>query len=424
MLAFMNIDQFKHKLSHNFNRALTTGRWIVFSLLCGGIMGAVGTLFYHSIAFVTTLRENNPLFLLLLPFGAAGILLFYHFFHYDNDGGTNLVLSAIQSDDHIPGRMSVLIFFATILSHLAGASVGREGAALQIGGSLGGYLGKLLHLDEREKKTMIMCGMSAVFAALFGTPMAAAIFSMEVVSVGIMHYAALVPCVLASYVAVGVAGFFGAHAGTYTIEVIPAFDFLGGFYTCLFALAFGLVSMFFCICLHRFEQGARFLFKNAYLRAIVLGTVLLVCTALSGDQMFNGSGVRTIAACMRGEHYRFAFLLKIFFTSISIAAGYKGGEIIPSLFIGASFGSLIASLIGLDPSLAAAVGMGSVFCGVTNCPITSLLLCFELFGMEAAPYFLISIALSYVVSGYYSLYRSQKIVYSKFKSNFIDKKAD
>ena len=424
MLLSMDINQLKHKLHHNFSRAVITGKWMIFSLLSGIIMGIIGTLFYHSIAFVTTLRENNPYFLALLPIGAVIILLFYHFLHYDNDGGTNLVLSAIHSNDHIPGRMSVLIFFSTILSHLAGASVGREGAALQIGGSLGGYLGKRLGLDETDKKTMIMCGMSAVFASLFGTPIAAAIFSMEVVSVGIMHYAALLPCVLASYVSVGVAHQLGVQSMSFEIAVIPDFDLKGGVYTCVFALAFGLVSMLFCICLHRFEERARLLLPNAYIRAAVCGSILLVGTLLVGDQAYNGSGIHTIAACMAGEHYRWAFLMKICFTSISIAAGYKGGEIIPSLSIGAAFGSFLASCFGLDPSLAAAVGMGSVFCGVTNCPITSLLLCFELFGLEASPYFLVSIALSYVVSGYYSLYRSQKIVYSKFKSNFIDKKAD
>ena len=424
MLLSMDINRLKHKLHHNFSRTMTIGKWIVFSIFTGVIMGIISTLFYHSIAFVTTLRENNPYFLALLPVGAVIILLFYHFFHYDQDGGTNLVLSAIQSHDHLPGRMSVLIFFATILSHLAGASVGREGAALQIGGSLGGYLGKRLGLSETDKKTMIMCGMSAAFAGLFGTPMAAAIFSMEVVSVGIMHYAALLPCVLASYIAADISLHFGATPMSFDIAVIPDFDLKGGFYTCLFAIGFGLVSMLFCICLHRFEEGARLLFPNAYVRAAVCGSILLAATLLAGGQSYNGSGVHTIAACMAGEHYRWAFFLKICFTAVSIAAGYKGGEIIPSLSIGASFGSFLASCVHLDPSLAAAVGMGSVFCGVTNCPITSLLLCFELFGMEAAPYFLVAISLSYVVSGYYSLYRSQKIVYSKFKSNFIDKKAD
>ena len=177
--------------------------------MTGIVMGTVGILFYHSIGFVTTLREKDPYFLLLLPVGAVVTYLLYYFAHDENDGGTNLILSAIQSHDHIPGRMSVLVFFSTLISHLAGASVGREGAALQIGGSLGGYLGKLLKLDETEKKTMIMCGMSAAFSALFGTPMAASIFSMEVVSVGIMHYAALVPCVLASYIAFEISQSFG-----------------------------------------------------------------------------------------------------------------------------------------------------------------------------------------------------------------------
>ena len=419
----MDTNTIKHKLNHNFSRSVIIGKWIIFSVVIGAFMGAVGSIFYHSIEFVATFRQNNPYILFLLPIGGVITLFLYHVAHYDNDGGTNLVLTAIQSNDHIPGRMSVLVFIATVLSHLVGASVGREGAALQIGGSLGGYFGKLLRLDETDHKTMIMCGMSAVFAALFGTPMAATVFAMEVISVGIMHYAALVPCVLASYIAVEVTKLFGITPTFYSIENIPAVDPWGIFYTCVIGVIFGLVSMLFCATLHSFEYISRRYLRNAYIRAFLCGSLLLAATLLVGQQTYNGSGIGTIQACLDGKVYPFAFLLKILFTSVSICAGYKGGEIIPSLFIGASVGSLVASWLGLDPALSAAVGMGSLFCGVTNCPITSLLLCIELFGTEASGYFIIAIALSYVVSGYYSLYRSQKILYSKFKSNYINKKA-
>ncbi len=386
-------------------------------------MGTVGSLFYHSISFVTTLREKYPYILFLLPVGAAATRFLYVHAHDENDGGTNLILSAIQSREHVPGRMSVLIFISTIISQLVGASVGREGAALQIGGSLSGFLGRKLKLNETDNKTMIMCGMSAAFSALFGTPMAASIFPMEVVSVGIMHYAAMVPCVLASYIAFSVAKLTGGESLHYSIKTIPPLDPKGILFTCLLAVAFGFVSMLFCICLHKSEEAARRILKAPYIRAVVCGTLVLLATLLVGDQTYNGSGVDYLDNFIAGDVRPWQFLLKILFTVVSIAAGYKGGEIIPSLFIGASFGSLCAGVFGLDPSLAAAVGMGSVFCGVTNCPITSLLLCFELFGSDAAAYFLISISLSYVVSGYYGLYRSQKIVYSKYKSNYIDKKA-
>lgn len=417
-------DRLVHKIEHNYERTVSTFRWIGFSVVMGVVMGIIGALFTLAIADVTRMREHNPYFLLLLPVGAVAIRLLYRLAHYENDGGTNLVLSSIQGDDYIPGRMSLLIFLSTIASHLVGASVGREGAALQLGGSIGGYMGTQFSLDDTQRKTVTMCCMSASFAALFGTPMTAAVFSMEVISVGIMHYAALVPCVLASYIASGVAGMMGAERLSYTIAYIPTLDFKHGVQCGLFAILAGTVSMLFCIALRQTEVLTRKYMPNDYIRAAVCGTLLLVMTFMVGDQAFNGSGVETIDSCMSGNEHTWAFLLKIIFTCVSIAAGYKGGEIIPSLFIGASFGSFVASVTGLDPTLCAAVGMGSVFCGVTNCPITSLLLCFELFGMEASPYFMIAIALAYVVSGYYSLYHSQKIVYSKYKSNYIDKNAE
>ncbi|MBR1628650.1 MAG: chloride channel protein, partial [Lachnospiraceae bacterium] len=289
-----------HKIDHNLTRAYTTAKWIVFSILTGILMGTVGSLFYHSIGLMTTLRSKYPYFLALLPIGAILTYLLYLLAHDENDGGTNLILSAIQSHDHIPGRMSVLVFLSTLISHLVGASVGREGAALQIGGSLGGYLGKCLKLDETEKKTMIMCGMSAAFSALFGTPMAASIFSMEVVSVGIMHYAALVPCVLASYIASEISHASGGESLHFSIQNIPALDPAGIFYTFILAIAFGLVSMLFCICLHGFEEFFRHILPSPIKRAFVCGSLVLVCTLISGSQTYNGSGVDSLDAFLAG----------------------------------------------------------------------------------------------------------------------------
>ena len=409
-----------NKLNHNKERMLTTLKWIVFSFLVGIVLGLIGAFFYHGIRLATQYRLSHGWVLFLLPFGAVLIRFLYHLARYDNDGGTNLVLSAIQSDDNIPKRMSGLIFISTIFSHFVGASVGREGAALQLGGSIGNSVGKLFRFNDTEKKTMIMVGMSAVFSALFGTPLAAAIFSMEVVSVGIMHYAALVPCVIASLVARGVATYLGAPNASYEIESIPQFNLMTGVQTAFLAMLCGLVSILFCVALHQSDAWSKKLFKNPYLRAFVGGTLIFVLTMWEGNQTYNGAGVEYIKDCMAGETDTFAFLFKIIFTAICIAAGYKGGEIVPSFFIGASFGCLFGNILGLSPSLCAAIGMGAVFCGVTNSPITAFIICLELFGMEGAPYFLLAVALSYMLSGYYGLYSSQKIIYSKYKSNYIN----
>lgn len=415
-------ERIEHKIEHNSERTIKLGIWIIFAVIIGIILGLIGAAFVRAMQYVTFIRTYHWYVLLLLPVGAVVIKCLYSLCGYKYDGGTSLVLSAIHSGDRIPLRMTPLIFISTIISHLCGASIGREGAALQMGGSVGAYISRLFRFKEHDTTIMIMCGMSAAFSAVFGTPMAAAIFSMEVVSVGIMHYAALVPCVVASFTARAVAGFLGVKAEVYDVSNIPTLTPVPAIEVAILASLCGLVSILFCISLRTSEMLYQKLMPNVYLRAFIGGTLILILTALVGSQTYNGTGINFIRRCIDGYERPEAFLLKIAFTALTIAAGYKGGEIVPSFFIGASFGSVFGSIIGLSPSMCAAVGLGSVFCGVTNSPITSLLICLELFGMEGMPYYLIAVAFSYAVSGYYSLYTSQRIVYSKYKSNYINKK--
>ena len=412
----------KHKVKHTEERYVEMARGVIFALFMGGLLGAVGGAFYICLSRVTEFREMYPWMIFFLPVTAVIILFFYHILHGDRDKGTNLVLASIQSDEDVPLRMSALIFLSTVMSHLVGASVGREGAALQIGGAVGNFFGRLFRFSKEEKKTLTMVGMSAMFSALFGTPIAAAFFSLEVVSVGIMHYGALLPCVIASFVARGVAEYLGAPSPFFNIGALPAFDGMSALKITGLAALCGIVSILFCVLLRYGEIFGKKFLKNKYIRAAVLGTVVLALTLLVGNQTYNGAGIDYINACVAGKEEPFGFLIKIGFTVISIVAGYRGGEIVPSFFIGASFGCLYGNLLGFEPALCAAIGMGAVFCGVTNCPVTSLLICCELFGFGGSMYFLLACAVAYMFSGYYGLYTSQKIVYSKFKSNYIDKK--
>ena len=426
----MTKDRFIEKFSHDRRRALAILKWIAFSCLTGLVVGPVGALFCWFMNLVTDIRLSYPAFLFLLPFGAMFIHFLYKVFKKRGitytASGTNLVLSAIQSHDEIPLRMAPLIFVSTILSHLVGASVGREGAALQMGGSIGNAIGRAFHFDDQDKHTIIMCGMSAAFSAVFGAPMTAAIFSMEVVSVGIMHYAALLPCVISSFIARAISAYFGFPGLSFKLSYVPALGIKNAVMVAVFAAACGIASMIFCIVLSRTESLAEKKASNPYVRAFVGGTSVLVLTLIMGDQTYNGTGIGIINAAFTsgGEVFVAAFIPKVIFTVISIAAGYRGGEIVPSFCIGTSLGIFFAWIIGASPDITlmlAAIGMGAFFCGVTNCPITSLLLCIELFGMDAMPYFLLSIAISYTISGYYGLYKSQKILYSKYKSNYINK---
>ena len=414
-------DVIRHKIKHNAHRALVSLKWIIFAIIVGAIVGLCGTAFYFALSLVTVLRTQNTWLIFLLPLGGLGIVAMYRFLHNEKDTGTNLVISAIHSDDELPLRMAPLIFVSTLITHLFGGSAGREGAALQMGGSIGNALGKLFRFDDKDKHVMIMCGMSAAFSALFGTPMAAAILPMEMVSVGVMYYIALVPCVISSLVAHGIAYSFGVSNEMFIIRSIPKFGIITSIEISVLAILCALVSILFCVLLHKSEDLYKRFFTNPYIRVIAGGCIIIVLTLLVGNQDYNGTGINIIEHCINGTVRPEAFLLKMIFTALTLGAGYKGGEIVPSFFTGAAFGCLFGNLLGFLPTLCTAVGMTAVFCGVTNCPITSLLISFELFGYDGMPYFLLATALSYMLSGYFGLYRSQKIVYSKYKTNYINK---
>ena len=411
-----------HKVKHNTKRLITSIKWVIFSIVVGIVAGSCGTAFYFALSVVTDFRMKYPWLIYFLPIGGLAIVGLYHLCKDDNDTGTNLVISAIHSGDKVPFIMAPLIFVSTLITHLFGGSAGREGAALQLGGSIGNGLGRLFHFDEKDKHIMIMCGMSAAFSALFGTPMAAAIFSMEVVSVGIMYYAALVPCVISSLIAHAIATSFGVSPDGFPLGKIPDFTIGSAVEISILAILCALVSILFCVMLHGSDHLYKKFFKNPYLRVFAGGCIVVVLTLLVGDQTYNGTGINIIARCMDGTVRPEAFFLKMLFTAVTLGAGYKGGEIVPSLFTGAAFGCLFGNVLGFSPTLCTAVGMSAVFCGVTNCPITSLLISFELFGYDGMPYFLLAIAFSYMLSGYFGLYSEQKIVYSKYKTNYINKK--
>ena len=398
-------------------------RWGIFSAFVGLFVGAFSTLFAFCLRQVTSFRTENPWLILCLPLAGVVIVFLYGVFRYKNDKGTNMVLSSIHAEAEVPFRMAPLIFISTIITHLFGGSAGREGAALQLGGSIGQQLGKLFRFDEKDQRIVVMCGMSAAFSAIFGTPIAASIFSMEVVSVGVMYYAALVPCVFSSLVASKFATHMGIGPNVFKIRHMPLFEVVPSLKIIGLALCCAALSVVFCMALHSLGDFYRNKLKNPYIRIIVssLGIILLTIILQTDDYM--GAGVPVIQRAIQGNVEPLAFVWKIVFTALTLEAGFKGGEIVPSFFVGATFGCLFGHILGISPSLCAAVGMMSVFCGVTNCPITSMLIAFELFGYHGVPFFLLGISVSYLMSGYYGLYHDQTIVYSKYKTEYINRKA-
>ncbi len=399
-------------------RARLLVRWMLLAGPTGVLLGVFGGLFGLAISWVTQFRGNHPWMLYLLPVAGLIIVALYRLDPYKS--GTNLVLEGVQTNTYVPLRMAPLVTIATILTHACGGSAGREGAALQLGGSIGGTIGKWLKLDEYDRKLMIMCGMSAGFAALFGTPLTATVFSMEVISVGIMQYAAIVPCVFASLAAAKVAQMIGAEGEHFALTEIPEFNFGNATLIIVFAVLCAAVSILFCAVIHSAERLYRKWIPNEWLRIVAGALLIILMTKLLGTTDYLGAGMNVIERALAGETAAAAFLLKIVFTAVTLGCGFKGGEIVPTLFVGATFGCLFGQLTGFSPALAAACGMAAVFCGVTNCPLSSLFLCFELFGFEAMPFFLMAVAVSYLESGYFGLYHSQKILYSKTKLQFIN----
>lgn len=398
----------------------TLFKWGACSLLSGFGIGLIGALFNLALAQVTDFRSEHFWLLFLLPVGGIVIIGLYQLSGQMKNSGTNLVLSAIQATDEIPFRVTPLIFISTLITHLFGGSAGREGAALQVGGSCGNFIAKLLKFDEKDTRILIMCGMSACFSAIFGTPVTAAIFSMEVISIGIMYYAALVPCVLSAFIASYTAKLIGVQSSHYTIGDIPDLNLLTGSKLIVMAAMFGIMSIILCYSLHKSNDLMQKYLKNPYIKIIVSGLAIIAMTYLFQTRDYLGAGAPMIVQSFSVHAVWYAFLLKILFTSITLSGGFKGGEIVPTLFVGATFGSFICQFFGFPPALGAACGMVGLFCGVTNCPITSLMMAYELFDAHAIHYCLIAIAISYLLSGYSSLYNSQRIVYSKFKTEFIN----
>lgn len=399
-------------------------KWSVLALVIGSVAGAAGTIFSMGVSWATGFRLSHPSMLFFLPVSGLLIVWMYHTFHEEGNRGTNMVIDAISSNERVTPATGPLIFFSTILTHLGGGSSGREGAALQLGGSIGNSFGEWFKLDERDKKIAIMCGMSAVFSALFGTPVAAAIFSLEVVSIGVLYYAALVPCVFSSFLAVGIARTAGLEGEHFPVEMIPALDLKAVGLLVLLGILCAAVSILFCVLLHTAEHTYRKYFPDARVRILAGSFLFIALTLLSGTRDYCGSSMGLIESSIEGSVRYEAFLMKMLFTAVALGAGFKGGEIVPTLCVGAALGCAFGEITGFAPSLCAACGMAALFAGVTNCPITSLVIALELFGYEGMEYFSIIIAVAFALSGYYGLYASQKFVYSKTRTEFINRKSN
>ena len=393
--------------------------WMFVAIMIGLAVGIFSSAFAFCLQKVTACRTAHPQVLYLLPLGGLIIVFLYRRLGFMKDPGTDILLVAVR-DEHkvVPPLMAPLIFVATIITHFCGGSAGREGAALQMGGSIGNTIGRIFHIKEKDRKVFVMSGMSAAFSAVFGTPMAAAIFPMEMISVGVMHYAALVPCVLSSLVANMFAINMGINPEAFHLTDIPVFGPVSGLKILLLGVCCAVLSVIFCTVLHSIGAIYNHFFRNPYVKVIVGGILVIIVTNIIGSMDYNGAGTNLIERAIDGQVPYYAWAIKIILTGLTLTAGFKGGEIVPAFTTGATFGYAFGCLTGISPSLCAGVGMISVFCGVTNCPIASMLIGFELFGFAGVKYLLLAISISYMLSGYHGLYSEQIIMHSKFHTKY------
>lgn len=397
-------------------------RWVLLSAATGAICGLVGSAFHLTVDWVTAVRGANPWLIFLPPVGGLAIAAIYRVSKMEGEG-TNGIIDSIHDGGRVHIRLVPVIFVSTAITHLVGGSAGREGAALQIGGGIGYRVGRLIRLDDKDMRLVTLCGMSAVFAALFGTPLTATIFALEVISVGILYYSGFIPCLVASVTAYGISRLIGIAPMRYAVALEPL-ELTMLLKVCVLAVICAVVSIVFCVAMHKTERLASSKIKNIYLRTAAGGAMVTALTLLLGDQSYNGIGTDVIGrALTEGEAQDWGFFWKIVLTAITIGFGFKGGEIVPTMFIGATLGCAVGPLLGIPPQFAAAISLVAVFCGAVNCPIASIILSVELFGSGELLYFALACGISYMLSGYFGLYSSQKIMYSKTRAEFINRYA-
>lgn len=396
---------------------LLLAKWLVLAAVVGTLCGGIGAAFYHAVTAVTALRTQHPWLLFTLPVAGLVIVALYKVTGTEGQGTDN-VIDAVQDGKPLRFLLLPAIFVATVLTHMAGGSAGREGAALQMGGDIGWHAGRLLRLSDHDCRVATICGMAAFFTALFGTPLAATMFAMMVINVGLVFYAAFIPAYAASLVAYGLCTVLRVTPVRFAIQA-PDTAPLPLVQTAGLGLACAVVTMVFCGALRFVGRFMQRRFPNPWLRVLAGGFAVLAATLVCGSMRYNGAGTDVIQqAIEQGQALPQDFALKILFTAVTLAAGYKGGEVVPSFFIGATFGCVAAPLFGLPAGFGAALGMVAVFCGATNCLFSSLALAVEVFNAQGLLYFGVVCGICHALTGYTGLYSHQRFVTEKMEAEY------
>ncbi|MCF2944620.1 voltage-gated chloride channel family protein [Paenibacillus tarimensis] len=385
-------------------------KWTLIGGLVGVLTGSASALFLAGLDLVTNTRMANPWLLWLLPLGGAGISFLYMKFGKDSAKGNNLILDQIHGGSGaIPFRMAPLVLLGTLTTHLFGGSAGREGTAVQMGGSLADWFGRLLKLTPLDRKIILMCGISGGFGSIFGTPLAGTLFALEVLAFGLVSYEAILPCFAASFVGHLVASAWGIGHIHYMIGDIPPLSPLLVGKVVFASILFGLAGLLFSELTHVLKQLYARWFKNPVIKSFAGGLIVIALVYLTGSRAYLGLGIPLIQQSFEDSMSPLVFLLKTLFTAVTLGAGFQGGEVTPLFVIGSTLGSALADILAVSVPFLAALGFVAVFCGATNTPIACFIMGIELFGSEGAVYLFLACIISYLFSGHTGIYTSQRV---------------
>lgn len=395
-------------------------QWIFFGSIIGFIVGSTTTFLLEVNDFLgDEIRTKNDWLIFLLPFG--GIIIGYIYMKYGkvisnntlNDTAelNNLVIDSVHGKKEVPRRMGPIVYVGTFITVLLGGSTGREGAAVQMGGSVATAVNQFFKVHRFDKKTLMMSGISAGFGAAFGTPITGAIFGMEMASSGKLKFEALVPCLAASFVGHYVTTITWGHKHEeFILQNVPEISFLTFMTVVLLSVIFSLISVIYCQLRHGIQNFSEKLFKKNHMkRAFCGGVIVVVLTLIIGSQDYNGRGLEMLEQSFQEEVPPFAFLAKLVFTAVTLGSGFVGGEAIPLFFIGATLGNALHTFVDLPLSFLAALGLIAAFCAGANTPLAALFLALEMFNGMGLEYFLVACFVSYLFSGHHGLWPSQKI---------------
>ncbi|WP_294388026.1 chloride channel protein [uncultured Ruminococcus sp.] len=386
---------------------------ILVSLCCAVVMGIISFVFLKMLGLSSVFREFFPYCIWFLPLSGMLTAFVYKRYGGESSKGNNLIIQSANEGVKVPKRLAFLTFIFTLLTHFSGGSAGREGTAVQIGGTLTSNVADKLGFKNEDRKIIILSGLSAAFGSVFGTPLAGAFFGMEVCCIGQLSVSAVIPCFLSSYLANAVTLLLGATHEVHKISAIPSLDIKSVLVFISASILFGLIGKLFALGVKYLKLLYAKIFKNTVLSALIGSVIVVLLIVLLNLNEYEGLSTWQQTTAFEGNANWYDMPVKFILTALTLGAGFQGGEVTPLFDIGASFGGWYANMFGIEPSFLAAIGLICVFGSAANTPITTIMLGIELFGAEAVPYFVFASLISFIASGKSGIYSAQERKLSK-----------